>query len=293
MTGDPRRWGSEPGIPGVVKFWGPYTYRSVFHAADDAEECERALSHLADVIMMEGASTVAAIVLETVVGTNGILVPPDGYLQGVRDLCTKHGIVMIADEVMCGFGRTGKWFAVDHWKVVPDLLCMAKGLTSAYVPLGAVGMRRAIADHFKEKVFPGGLTYNSHPLACAAALATIAAYEEDGMIENAQRMGVIMKGLLADLERKHPSVGAVRSIGLFGIVELVRDRKTMQPLAPYNGTSPEMAAIGKFFRQEGLYTFVRWNTFFTNPPLCVTEEQMREGFAIIDRALDATDRSIA
>jgi taurine--2-oxoglutarate transaminase len=211
----------------------------------------------------------------------------------VRELCTRHGILMIADEVMCGFGRTGKWFAVDHWGVVPDLLCMAKGLTSAYVPLGAVGIRRAIADHFQDKVFPGGLTYNSHPLACAAALATIAAYEEDGMIANAARMGEILKGLLADLEKKHACVGAVRSIGLFGIVELVKDRKTRQPLAPYNGTSPEMAAIGKYFRQEGLYTFVRWNTFFTNPPLCVTEEQLREGFAIIDRALEATDRAIA
>jgi taurine--2-oxoglutarate transaminase len=154
-------------------------------------------------------------------------------------------------------------------------------------------MRRAIADHFKDKVFPGGLTYNSHPLACATALATIAAYEEDGMIDNAARMGIIMKRLLTDLEQKHPCVGAVRSIGLFGIVELVKDRKTMQPLAPYNGTSPEMQAIGKFFRQEGLYTFVRWNTFFTNPPLCVTEQELRDGFAIIDRALEATDRAIA
>jgi len=288
LTGDPRRWAAEPGIPGVVHVLDPY------HGIERGwETAEQSLAMLEEVIQLEGPQTIAAFILETVTGSNGILVPPDGYLQGVRDLCTKHGIVMIADEVMSGFGRTGKWFAVDHWGVVPDLLCMAKGLTSAYVPLGAVGMRRAIADHFKDKVFPGGLTYNSHPLACAAALATISAYEEDGMIENAQRMGVIMKGLLADLERRHPSVGAVRSIGLFGIVEMVRDRKTRQPLAPYNGTSPEMAALGKFFRQEGLYTFVRWNTFFTNPPLCVTEEQMREGFAIIDRALDATDRVLA
>ncbi len=240
LTGDPRRWAAEPGIPGVVHVLDPY------HGVERGwESAEESLAMLEEVIQLEGPHTIAAFILETVTGSNGILVPPDGYLQGVRDLCTKHGILMIADEVMCGFGRTGKWFAVDHWKVVPDLLCMAKGLTSAYVPLGAVGMRRAIADHFKEKVFPGGLTYNSHPLACAAALATIAAYEEDGMIENAQRMGVIMKGLLADLERKHPSVGAVRSIGLFGIVELVRDRKTRQPLAPYNGTSPEMAAHRK------------------------------------------------
>jgi taurine--2-oxoglutarate transaminase len=288
LTGDPRRWAAEPGIPGVVHVLDPY------HGVQRGwESAQDSLTMLEEVIQLEGPQTIAAFILETVTGTNGILVPPDGYLQGVRELCTRHGIVMIADEVMCGFGRTGKWFAVDHWNVVPDLLCMAKGLTSAYVPLGAVGMRRPIAQHFQEKVFPGGLTYNSHPLGCAAALATIAAYEEDGMIENAARMGVVLKELLAEVEKRHPSVGAVRSIGLFGIVELVRDRKTRQPLAPYNGTSPEMAALGKFFRQEGLYTFVRWNTFFTNPPLCITEEQLREGFAIIHRALEATDRSIA
>ena len=287
LTGDPRRWASEPGIPGVVHVLDPY-----HGVARGWESAEQSLAMLEEVVQLEGPQTIAAFILEPVTGTNGILVPPDGYLEGVRDLCTRHGILMIADEVMSGFGRTGKWFAVDHWGVVPDLLCMAKGLTSAYVQLGAVGMRHAIAQHFQEKVYPGGLTYNSHPLACAAALATIAAYEEDGMIENARRMGAILKDHLADLERRHPSVGAVRSIGLFGIVELVRDRKTRQPLAPYNGTSPEMAALGKFFRQEGLYTFVRWNSFFTNPPLCVTEEQMREGFAIIDRALEATDNAI-
>src|SRR5688500_6661470 len=288
LTGDPRRWAAEPGIPGVVHVLDPY------HGIERGwETAQQSLAMLEEVIQLEGPHTIAAFILETVVGSNGILVPPDGYLEGVRELCTKHGILMIADEVMCGFGRTGKWFAVDHWGVVPDLLCMAKGLTSAYVPLGAVGMRRAIAQHFQEKVFPGGLTYNSHPLACAAGLATIAAYEEDGMIENAARMGVVMKGLLADLESKHECIGAVRSIGLFGIVEMVRDRKTKQPLAPYNGTSPEMAAIGRFFRQEGLYTFVRWNSFFTNPPLCVTEAELREGFAIVDKALEATDRAIA
>jgi taurine--2-oxoglutarate transaminase len=288
LTGDPRRWAAEPGIPGVVHVLDPY------HGVQrGVEPVASSLAMLDEIIQLEGPSHIAAFILESVTGTNGILVPPDGYLQGVRDLCTKHGILMIADEVMAGFGRTGKWFAVDHWNVVPDLLCMAKGLTSAYVQLGAVGMRHAIAQHFQEKVYPGGLTYNSHPLACAAALATIAAYEEDGMIDNAAKMGVVMKGLLADLEKKHKCVGAVRSIGLFGIVELVKDRKTMQPLAPYNGTSPEMAALGKAFRQEGLYTFVRWNTFFTNPPLCVTEEQLREGFAIIDKALEATDRAIA
>ncbi len=219
-----------------------------------------------------------------------MLVPPDGYLEGVRELCTRYGILMICDEVMSGFGRTGEWFAVDHWSVVPDLMTMAKGLTSAYVQLGAVGMRRGIADQFRDRVFHGGLTYNSHPLACAAALATIQVYEDDRLIENARTLGVVMTQLLADLQRRHRSVGAVRSIGLFGIVELVRDRQTREPLAPFNGSSAEMAALGAFFRQEGLYTVVRWNSFYTNPPLCINEAELREGFAIIDRALEITDR---
>jgi taurine--2-oxoglutarate transaminase len=211
----------------------------------------------------------------------------------VRDLCTKHGILMICDEVMSGFGRTGEWFAVDHWKVVPDIITMAKGLTSAYVQLGAVGMRRTVADQFKDKVFYGGLTYNSHTLACATALAAIQVYEDDKLIDNARRMGVVMKDLMADLARRHPSVGAARSIGLFGLFELVRDKEKKTPLAPFNGTSDEMAALGKFFRQEGLYTFVRWNTFFSNPPLCITEPELREAFAIVDRGLEITDRAVA
>jgi taurine--2-oxoglutarate transaminase len=230
--------------------------------------------------------------MEPVVGTNGILVPPDGYIQGVRALCDKYGIVMIADEVMAGFGRTGKWFSVDHWNVVPDIITMAKGLTAAYVQLGAVGLRRKIADHFKDNVFYGGLTYNSHPLACACALATIAVYEEDRLIDRAVELGALMRDLLADLAARHPSVGAVRSIGLFGIVELIRNRTTREPMAPFNGTSPEMQALSKHFRTEGLYTFVRWNTFFTNPPLCITEAELREAFAIIDRGLDDADRAV-
>jgi taurine--2-oxoglutarate transaminase len=237
------------------------------------------------VIQLEGPQTIAAFFLEPVTGTNGVLVPPDGYLQGVRELCTKYGIVMVCDEVMSGFGRTGAWFAVDHWKVVPDILTMAKGLTSAYVPLGAVGIRQQIADHFAERVFYGGLTYNSHPLACAAALATLGVYEEDRLIENARAMGALMRDLLKDLERRHPCVGATRSIGLFGIVELVKSRETMEPLAPFNGTSEPMKKLARFFRENGLYTFVRWNTFFTNPPLCIKEDEMRKGFEIIDRGL--------
>jgi taurine---2-oxoglutarate transaminase len=287
LTGDPRRWAAEPGMPGVVHVLDPY--HGIARGWDSAEE---SLAMVEEVIELEGPHTFAAFILETVTGTNGILVPPDGYMQGVRELCTKHGILMICDEVMAGFGRTGEWFAIDHWKVVPDIITMAKGLTAAYVQLGAVGMRREIADKFKDKVFYGGLTYNSHPLACAAALAAIRVYEEDHLLENARRMGVVMKELLGELARKHPSVGAARSIGLFGLVELVRDKAKKVPLAPFNGTSDEMAALGRFFREEGLYTFVRWNSFFTNPPLCITEAQLRDAFAIIDRGLEITDKAV-
>jgi taurine---2-oxoglutarate transaminase len=287
LTGEPRRWASEPGIPGVVRVLDPY--HGIERGWDTAES---SLAMIEEIIQLEGPQNIAAFIVETVTGTNGILIPPDGYLQGVRRLCDKHGILMIADEVMAGFGRTGEWFAVNHWNVVPDLICMAKGLTSSYVPLGAVGMRHHIAQHFRDKVFYGGLTYNSHPIGCAAALATIRVYEEDGLIENARRMGAVLKELGAEMQRKHPSVGAVRSIGLFGIIELVRDRKTMQPMAPFNGTSDEMAALGRFFREQGLYTIVRWNSFYTNPPLCITEPQLREAFAIIDKGLEITDRAV-
>jgi taurine--2-oxoglutarate transaminase len=288
LTGDPRRWAAEPGIPGVFRI--PDFYHGIQQRSDTTEDV---LGLTEEILQLEGPQTVAAIIIEPVVGTNGILIPPDGYMQGLRKLCDKYGILLIADEVMAGFGRTGEWFSVDHWKVVPDLISMAKGLTSAYVQLGAVGMRRHIADHFEKNVFYGGLTYNSHPLACAAALATIAVYEEDRLIENARSMGAVMRGLLEDLQSRHPSVGATRSIGLFGIVELVRNPETLEPMAPFNGTSPEMQAFSKFFRQEGLYTFVRWNTFFTNPPLCITEAEMREAFAIIDKGLEITDRAVS
>ncbi|HEX6728922.1 MAG TPA: aminotransferase class III-fold pyridoxal phosphate-dependent enzyme [Pyrinomonadaceae bacterium] len=288
LTGDPRRWASEPGIPGVFRI--PDFYHGIQRGSDTADEV---LASTEEILELEGPKTVAAIIVEPVTGTNGILIPPDGYMQGLRALCDKYGILLIADEVMAGFGRTGEWFSVDHWKVKPDLISMAKGLTSAYVQLGAVGMRRQIADHFEKNVFYGGLTYNSHPLACAAALATIAVYEEDKLIENARRMGAVMRGLLEDLESRHPSVGATRNIGLFGIVELVRNKKTLEPLALFNSTAPEMQALGKYFRQEGLYTFVRWNTFFTNPPLCITEDELREAFVIIDKGLEITDQAAA
>ena len=288
LTGDPRRWAAEPGIPGVFRI--PDFYHGINRRSETAEEV---LARTEEILELEGPKTVAALIVEPVTGTNGILIPPDGYIQGLRALCDKYGILLIADEVMAGFGRTGEWFSIDHWKVVPDLIAMAKGLTSAYVQLGAVGMRRHIADHFEKNVFYGGLTYNSHPLGCAAGLATIAVYEEDGLIENAQKMGRVMRGLLEDLERRHPSVGATRNIGLFGIVELIRNRQTREPLAAFNSSTPEMQALGKFFRQEGLYTFVRWNTFFTNPPLCINEAELREAFAIIDKGLETTDAAVA
>jgi taurine--2-oxoglutarate transaminase len=285
-TGEPRGWLQAPSA-GFLHVLSPY--HGISRGWDTAEE---ALRYLEEVIQLEGPQTIAAVIMESVAGTNGVLIPPDGYYQGLRKLCDRHGILLIADEVMTGFGRTGAWFAVDHWKVVPDLLTMAKGITSAYVPLGAVGMRREIAERFRDAPFPAGLTYNSHPVACAAALATIDVYEQDGLIDRARDAGRVMAALLADLAGRHPSVGAVRSIGLFGIVELVRSRDTLEPMAPFNGTSPEMAALFRFFRDEGLFTFLRWNYFFTNPPLSITEAELREAFAIIDRGLDITDRAV-
>jgi taurine--2-oxoglutarate transaminase len=287
LTGDPRRWASEPGIPGVVRI--PDFHR---WAKRDPEPVAEVLRDTEEVVRYEGGHTIAAVIVETVVGANGILIPPEGYMRGLRRICDAHGILLIADEVMAGFGRTGQWFAVDHWGIVPDLMTMAKGLTSAYVQLGAVGMRPAIARVFQERAFPGGLTYNSHPLACAAALATLDVYEEEGLIENARKMGVILHDRMAAIAARHPSVGAHRNIGLFGVVELVRDPATYEPMTPYNGTSEEMAALARFFREKGLYPFVRWNTFFTNPPLTITEAQLMEGLAIIDEGLAITDRAV-
>ena len=286
LTGDPRRWANEPGIVGVVRY--PDTHR---WGEPGARPVGESLQGLEDVIRYEGAQTIAAVFLETIVGTNGILVPPDGYIAGVREICDRHGILMVADEVMAGFGRTGRWFAVDHWDTVPDLMTMAKGLTSSYLPLGAVAMRRHIAEFFETKMYYGGLTYSSHPVSLAAALATIEVYEEDDLIGNAARMGVVMAAHHEALAARHPSVGAHRSLGLFGILDLVRSREPYEPLTPFNGTSDEMKAIAKFFREAGLYTMIANNSIHTNPPLCITEAQLGEAFEIVDRALDIADRS--
>jgi taurine--2-oxoglutarate transaminase len=286
-TGDPRRWAAETGVSGIVRVpdfqpWGEAVPRPVDEVLRDTEA----------VITYEGPQTIAAFILEPVVGTNGILIPPDGYMQGVRELCDKYGIWLIADEVMTGFGRTGRWWAVDHWGVVPDLITMAKGLTSSYLPLGAVGMRRSTAETFSDRVFYGGLTYNSHPMGCAAALATIGVYEEDGLIERAAEMGGVLRKHHLRMKEKHPSVGAVRNIGLFGMIDLVRSRDPFEPMARYNGTSDEMKAVAKHLRDNGLYTMIRWNGIHTNPPLIITEAEMAEAFDIIDRALDLADKGV-
>ena len=288
LTGDPRRWANEPGLVGVVRY--PDTHR---WGEKEPRPVGESLQGLEDVIRYEGPNTIAAVFLETIVGTNGILIPPDGYIQGVREICDRYGILMVADEVMAGFGRTGRWFAIDHWDTVPDLMTMAKGLTSSYLPLGAVAMRRHIAEKFETQMYYGGLTYSSHAVSCAAALATINVYEDDGLIQNAARLDGVMRRHHETLYAKHPSVGAHRNLGLFGIIDLVRSRDPFVPLTPFNGTSDEMKAVGKYLRDNHLYTMIANNAIHSNPPLCITEEQLAEGFEIIDGALDIADRAVA
>ena len=287
LTGDPRRWANEPGLVGVVRY--PDTHR---WGEKEPRPVEESLQGLEDVIRYEGPQTIAAVFLETIVGTNGILIPPDGYIAGVREICDRHGILMVADEVMAGFGRTGRWFAVDHWDTVPDLMTMAKGLTSSYLPLGAVAMRHEIAEAFETKMFYGGLTYSSHPVSLAASLATISVYEEDDLIGNAARLGPVMREHHERLAANHPSVGAHRNLGLFGIIDLVRRQDPWTPMTSFNGTSDEMKAVGRYLREHGLYTMIANNSIHTNPPLCITAEQLAEAFEIIDAALDIADQAV-
>ncbi|SHG97512.1 taurine---2-oxoglutarate transaminase [Jatrophihabitans endophyticus] len=293
-TGDPRRWGAEPAMPGIVHFWGPYPYRSAFHSETPEQECERALQHLRDTLMVEGAHTVAAIILETVVGTNGILVPPDGYLAGVRQICDEFGIVYIADEVMAGFGRCGEWFAVDHWDVTPDLIAFAKGVNSGYVPLGGVVISERIARTFDERIFPGGLTYSGHPLACASAVASITIFKDEGIVENARRLGTEVIGPeLAKIAERHPSVGEVRGLGVFWAVELVRDAATHAPLVPYNASGADakpMNELAAACKERGLWPMTHFNRTHVVPPCIITETEVREGLGILDEALDVADR---
>ena len=297
LTGDPRRQMWEPAVmPGVVHFLDPYRYRSTFHAGhtdiDEREFARDYLNHLEEIIKYEGAHTIAAILLETVTGTNGIIIPPDGYISGVRELCDRYNILMVTDEVMCGFGRTGEWFAVNHWNVVPDMMTMAKGLTSGYAPLGVLAMKPEIAATFDNKVYEGGLTYNGHPISLAAALAVIEVMQQDGLVEKAKASGVVLKRMLQDLKEKHPSVGDVRSIGLFAGIELVKNRLTREPMAPFGSNSPEMIALRRYMLDMGLYLYTHWNMILIIPPLIITEDQLAEGMEIIDQALTITDQAV-
>ena len=293
LTGDPRRWANEPGDPAVTHFFGPYLYRSAFHARTEEEECRRALEHLEQVLILEGASTIAAIVLETVVGTNGILVPPLGYLPGVRELCDKHGIVLITDEVMTGFGRTGTVFAVEHFDVAPDLITFAKGVNSGYVPLGGVVISEAIAATFDDRAFPGGLTYSGHPLACAVGVATFEAFEQENLLAHVQDLAErVIRPRLEDMAARHPSVGEVRGLGMFWAIELVKDPRTREPLVPFNAAGPDAAPmnqVGAACKSAGLWPFTHFNRLHVAPPLVITEEELVRGLEIIDHALDVAD----
>ncbi len=284
-TGDPRRWPNEFAY-GHVHFFGPYAYRSAFWAKSEEEECARALEHLENVINFEGPKTIAAILIESVVGTAGVLMPPKGYLEGLRKLCDKYEILWIADEVMSGFGRTGKWFAYQHSTVEPDLIVFAKGVNSGYVPLGGVVISTPISETFNDRVFPGGLTYSGHPLACAAAVATIDVMKEEKIVEAAAQIGEKVIGpALHELAKKHKIIGEVRGQGVFWALDLVTDRATKAPLAPYGGTSPAMGEVVAECKKRGLMPFSNFNRIHVVPPCNVSEAEVREGIAILDEAL--------
>jgi taurine--2-oxoglutarate transaminase len=293
-TGDPRRWPAEPGIPGVLRMFDPYTYRCPAGHPDPCPVCTGG-PHLEEILQYEGAHTVAAVILETVTGTNGIIVPPDGYLQSIREVCDRHGILLITDEIMAGFGRTGKWFAVDNWDVVPDIMTVAKGINSGYVPLGAMIVREPIADWVRDKYFAGGLTYSGHPLACAAAVASIEAFKEEGIVENAAAMGEVFREELEGLRERHPSIGEVRGLGCFWGLELVRNRDTREMLVPFNATGEAAAPTGRIYKaalERGLYLMVHWNVIMVCPPLTITRDELEEGMAVLDEVLAIADEYI-
>ncbi|HNR00960.1 MAG TPA: aminotransferase class III-fold pyridoxal phosphate-dependent enzyme [Anaerolineaceae bacterium] len=297
LTGDPRRTAWEPAVmPGVVHFLDPFRYRSTFHQrypdVDEDEFSRDYLGHLEEIIQYEGPQTIAAILIESVTGTNGIIVPPEGYIQGVRDICNRHHILMIADEVMSGFGRTGEWFAVNHWGVVPDIMTMAKGLTSGYAPLGVVAMKPEIAAAFNEKVYEGGLTYNGHPISLAAAIAVIEVMQQDRLVEKAKLSGEILKNMLQNLKARHPSVGDVRSIGLFAAIEVVKNQQTKEPAAPFGGSSPEMSALRQYLLDHGVYLYTHWNTILIIPPLIITQSELEQGLSVIDQSLYEMDKVV-
>ena len=291
LSGDPRRLPVEPLIPGVVHVMDPYCYRCPFGWT--LETCHReCIAHVEQVINFEGPGNVAALMLEGVTGTSGLIIPPDDYWPRMREICDKYDILLIDDEVMSGFGRTGEWFGINHWDVVPDIMTLAKGITAGYVPLGAVIVSRAIADYFADRPLPLGLTYSGHPVCTAAGVATIEVYKEEKLVENARAMGAILKEGLEELKTKHPSVGDVRCIGLFSVIELVKDRETKEPLAPWNAKPHEMGVMAQVpgaLRERGMYTFSKWNWIFVVPPLTINETELRDGLRILDDVLDITD----
>ncbi|MEU4102180.1 aspartate aminotransferase family protein [Streptomyces tanashiensis] len=297
LTGDPRRWASDTGSAGVVRFWAPFLYRSPFYATTEAEESARALQHLEDTIAFEGPATIAAMILETVPGTAGIMTPPPGYLAGVRAICDKYGIVMVLDEVMAGFGRTGKWFAAEHFDVVPDLMTFAKGVNSGYVPLGGVAISAEIAATFDKRPYPGGLTYSGHPLACAAAVATIQVMEDEKVVEHAAHLGENVIGpALRELAERHPSVGEVRGLGVFWALDLVKNKETREPLVPYNAAgeaNAPMAAFGAAAKKNGLWPFINMNRTHVVPACNASEAEVKEGLAALDAALSVADEHTA
>jgi taurine--2-oxoglutarate transaminase len=290
-SGDPRRWPVEPGVPGYVRVFDPYCYRCPFGKTPDS--CNReCVSHIEEVIQMEGPHTVAAIMVEGITGSNGLLVPPDDYYPKLRLLCDKYGILLIDDEVMSGFGRTGKWLATQHYSIKPDIVTCAKGLTSGYLPLGAVIVSDKIAEWLETHMLWGGLTYSGHPLSCAAAVANLSVYEEEGLFENVKRQGEYLASRLEAMKRKYACVGDVRYKGLFSVLELVRDKATKEPLAPFNGTSPEMAKLAAYLKSKHVYAFLRFNWAFVCPPLVITQEELKYGLDIYEEGLALVDKML-
>ena len=290
-SGDPRRWPVEPGIPGIVRAFDPYCYRCPF--GQKVETCAReCVSHIEEIIQMEGPLNVAAVMVEGITGSNGLLVPPDDYYPRLRALCDKYGILLIDDEVMCGFGRTGKWLATQHYGVKPDIVSCAKGLTSGYLPLGAVIVSEAIANYFENHMLWGGLTYSGHPVCCAAAVANLSVYEEEHIFANVERQGRYLASRLEAMKRKYACVGDVRYKGLFSVLELVKDKASREPLAPFNGSGPEMAKLASHLKSKHLYAFSRFNMLWVCPPLIISENELSHGLDIIEQALVLVDQAL-
>ena len=290
-SGDPRRWPVEPGIPGIVRAFDPYCYRCPF--GQKVETCAReCVSHIEEIIQMEGPLNVAAVMVEGITGSNGLLVPPDDYYPRLRALCDKYGILLIDDEVMCGFGRTGKWLATQHYGVKPDIVSCAKGLTSGYLPLGAVIVSEGIANYFENHMLWGGLTYSGHPVCCAAAVANLSVYEEEHIFANVERQGRYLASRLEAMKHKYACVGDVRYKGLFSVLELVKDKASREPLAPFNGSGPEMAKLASHLKSKHLYAFSRFNMLWVCPPLIISENELSHGLDIIEQALVLVDQAL-